>query len=164
MSGYLKKLKLEVELVPRSCFYSNLRSNLSKRDWEYLRQQTIATANYHCEICGSDGGSNSLECHEIWKYDDEELVQSLIGLVALCKACHRSKHMALARHKGWEDAAERHLMRVNQWDRQTLNIYLEDAFQLYEERSNKTWQLDITWLVQYDIVIPEKLDRQPDDN
>jgi len=67
--------------------------------------------------------------------------------------------MALARHKGWEDTAERHMMRVNQWDRQTLDDYLEMAFQLFEERSNKTWKLDITLLEEYEIDIPMNLDR-----
>ena len=100
--------------MPRSCFFSNLRSNLSKRDWEKLRQYTIEKANKRCEICSSDGGGSSLECHEIWQYDDANNTQKLIGLVALCKACHRSKHMALARHKGWE-GHRRRPFNANKW-------------------------------------------------
>ncbi|MBA4420064.1 MAG: hypothetical protein C0391_02845 [Anaerolinea sp.] len=100
-----------------------------------------------------------MECHEIWLYDDESQVQSLGGLLALCKACHRSKHMALARHKGWEDVAERHMMRVNDWDRETLEVYLEESFQVFEERSEKTWRLDISWLRSFNVAIPDVLDR-----
>jgi hypothetical protein len=155
----LKELKLVVELVPRSCFFSNLRSNLSKKDWEKLRQYTIENAHKQCEICLSDGRGSSLECHEIWQYDDATNIQKLIGLVALCKACHRSKHMALARHKGWEYIAEEHLMRINGWERTTLDLYLEEAFRIFELRSERKWILDISWLESFDIVIPDILDR-----
>jgi hypothetical protein len=155
----LQEPKLSVELVPRSCFFSNLRSNLSKKDWEKLRQLTIDKANKQCEICFSDGGRSSLECHEIWRYDDINNSQKLIGLVALCKACHRSKHMALARHKGWEVIAENHLMQINGWEKTTLNLYLEEAFRIFEQRSEQNWTLDITWLEGFDVVIPDVLDR-----
>lgn len=156
----MKKARLQVELVPRSCFFSNLRSNLSQKDWEKLRRYSIERAGYVCEICGSDGNGFSLECHEIWEYDDDIQQQSLIGLIALCKACHRSKHMALARHKGWEAAAESHLMRINGWDRATLEVYLEEAFQVFEIRSEKIWRLDISWLERFDVAIPIILDRE----
>ena len=150
---------LIVELVPRSCFFSNLRSNLTRKDWEKLRHLAITSARNRCEICGSTGNGHSLECHEIWHYDDDENIQTLTGLVALCKACHRAKHMALARHKGWEDVAEAHMMRVNQWDRRTLELYLEEAFMIFERRSEQEWGLDISLLESFDVVIPDILDR-----
>lgn len=150
---------LIVELVPRTCFFSNLRSNLSKKDWDRLRHLTIQKADYRCEICGSDGNGFSLECHEIWKYDDDTNTQILTGLIALCKACHRAKHMALARHKGWESVAENHLMRINGWNRRTLDHYLEEAFLIFERRSSQPWRLDITWLEGLDVELPVILDR-----
>lgn len=160
MESELKEPKLIVELVPRTCFFSNLRSNLSKKDWDKLRHLTIEKANHRCEICGSTGNGSSLECHEIWKYDDANNTQTLTGLIALCKACHRSKHMALARHKGWEGVAEDHLMRINDWDRQTLDIYLEEVFLVFERRSTENWNLDISWLEGFDVDIPTILDRE----
>jgi hypothetical protein len=159
MESELKDPILIVELVPRTCFFSNLRSNLSKKDWDRLRHLTIEKADHRCEICGSTGNGSSLECHEIWKYDDENKAQTLTGLIALCKACHRSKHMALARHKGWEGVAEDHLMRINDWDRQTLDIYLEEVFIVFERRSTENWSLDISWLEGFDVDIPAILDR-----
>ncbi len=158
----MKEPKLIVELVPRTCFFSNLRSNLSKKDWDKLRHLTIDKANRRCEICGSTGNGSSLECHEIWKYDDGNNTQTLTGLIALCKACHRSKHMALARHKGWEGVAEDHLMRINDWDRQTLDVYLEEVFLIFERRSTQNWSLDISWLEGFEVDIPVILDRDTD--
>ena len=155
----MEKPRLDVELVPRTCFFSNLRSNLKPKVWEDIRQRVILAADHHCEICGSSGGGYSLECHEIWQYDDETGVQSLIGLVALCKACHRAKHLALAREKGWEAAARHHIMRVNSWTHAQTHEYIEQVFTVFESRSQTEWDLNIDWLIDYGVEIPETLDR-----
>ncbi len=152
-------MKLSVELVPRSCFFSNLRSNLSKKDWETLRQLCFYLADYRCEICHSDGNGRSLECHEIWHYDDTTHVQSLTGLIALCRSCHRVKHMALARKMGWDFQAENHLASVNQWQRQDVEVYLDEVFAIFEERGQHSWRLDITWLEGKGVTLPSMLDR-----
>ena len=146
-------------MVPRTCFFSNLRSNLRAKDWQKLRALTITKANSRCEICGSTNRGRSLECHEIWHYDEETGTQILTGLVALCRECHRAKHMALAREMGWEEAARFHLMRVNRWTHPQVEIYLVQAFELFEARSQKSWKLDITWLEGLDVEIPAILDR-----
>jgi hypothetical protein len=156
---HMNSPRLEVEMVPRSCFYSNLRSNLSKKDWEKLRQWSIQRANARCEICGSTNFGRSLECHEIWEYVEDTQTQVLRGLVALCRECHRAKHMALARGMGWEEAAIRHLMKINRWTPSKVEVYLMEAFDLFEARSQINWKLDISWLETFDVVIPEKLDR-----
>lgn len=150
---------LEIEMVPRTCFFSNLRSNLSKKDWEKLRQWRIHEAGGRCEICGSQNGGRSLECHEIWVYDEVTYTQKLDGLVALCRECHRAKHMALAREMGWEDLARRHIMRINLWTPSQVDAYIREAFELFEYRSQFEWKLDIQWLSGLEVTIPEKLDR-----
>jgi hypothetical protein len=70
--------------------------------------------------------------------------------------------MALARHKGWEGIAEDHLMRINEWDRQTLDVYLEEVFLIFERRSTQNWRLDISWLEGFEVDIPLILDRDTD--
>jgi hypothetical protein len=137
---------LAVELVPRTSFFTNLRSLLSTRDWDTLRQRCYQQAGYVCEICGGTGGRHPVECHEIWQYDDENHVQKLTGLIALCPACHKAKHMALARHMGWEWMAEKQLCQVNGWGTSELQVYLEEVFAVFESRSEHEWELDISWL------------------
>ena len=151
--------RLHVELVPRTCFFSNLRSNLPGKVWQQLRKDCFDLAGHRCEICGEDDSRRSLECHEIWAYDDDAHVQSLVGLVALCRNCHRVKHMALARHMGWEYQAEQHFMRVNGWNRIRTMAYLEEVFELFEQRSAHPWQLDVTWLACRGVCVPDVLDR-----
>jgi hypothetical protein len=151
--------RLQVELVPRSCHFSNLRSNLPAKDWNFLRQTCYEAAGHVCEVCGGRGSRHAVECHEIWHYDDDLLTQSLTGLVALCPSCHRVKHMALAREKGWDGEAERHFCRVNKWSVGLMRSYMDAVFEVYEERSLKFWILNVDWLTNKGVKVPAMLDR-----
>jgi hypothetical protein len=76
--------RLTVELVPSTCWYTNVRSNVSKAVWDRLRRRVAAEAGKRCEICGGRGRRWPVECHEVWHYDDATKVQRLERLVALC--------------------------------------------------------------------------------
>src|SRR5437588_2921912 len=91
---------LTVELVPSTCWFSNLRSELDKDDWDRLRHAVYERAGNYCEVCGQRGAQHPVECHEVWEYDDEHSVQRLSGLIALCPACHEAKHMGRASSMG----------------------------------------------------------------
>ena len=69
------KLKLDFELVPDSCWYSNLRSILSKKQWDVVRREAYARANGRCMICGRK--ATRLEAHERWRYDTDTCTQVL---------------------------------------------------------------------------------------
>ncbi len=103
---------LTVELVPRTCWFTNVRSEVSPADWNKLRRETVERAGKRCEICAAGG---RLECHEMWEYDDERRIQRLSGLVALCHRCHEVKHLGLAGVRGRGKQAMEHLARVNGW-------------------------------------------------
>ena len=47
-----------------------------------------------------------------------------------------------------EEALE-HLMLVNEWDLQKANDYIEDAFDLWQERNKHGWTVDISFLEDY---------------
>ena len=80
LSKFVKKknimndYKLKSEIVPTSCWYSNVRSNVSKKEWDFLRKKSYESAGHVCEICGdtgkNQGFNHNVECHEIWEYDD----------------------------------------------------------------------------------------------
>jgi len=83
----MKKPKLTCELIPKSCYYSNVRTVLPTSVWNRLRKESYAKANFKCEIC-KDKGTNQgykhdLECHEVWQYTTSG-VQLLKELVSLC--------------------------------------------------------------------------------
>ena len=138
--------RLSVELVPEPCWYSNLRYLVSEATWDYLRRETYANAKFHCQICGSQGDKWPVECHEIWDYDDINKIQYLRGLIALCPSCHSVKHMGHSRVVGKGEDAFQHLMKVNSWDRNTAENYLDLSYSEWNLRNSYSWKTDISWL------------------
>lgn len=142
---------LTVELVPSTCWYTNVRSNVSKSDWDKLRRLTYKQANYHCEVCQGRGTNHPVECHEIWDYDDQHHIQKLVRLIALCPACHEVKHIGFANTRGRGEIALQHLAKVNGWSLDQAQVYVDQCFQIWQERSQYEWTLDISYLKEFDI-------------
>ena len=147
------KLKLTIELVPSTCWFSNVRAVVSKKRWDVLRNQVYSKAYNLCEICGGIGPKHPVECHEIWHYDDKKLIQKLVGMTALCPDCHMVKHIGLARVNNKDELAIKHLMKVNGLTRAKAEQYVADAFKVWDNRSTKQWKLDISHLEDYGIDI-----------
>lgn len=139
------ELKLEIELVPRTAWWSNVRSILLRRDWDALRQRVYREYGHRCAICGADG---MIHCHECWSYDDINLVQTLTGFVALCPLCHHVKHLGHAGILAQEgkldyDSVISHFLEVNGCSREVFEKHRETAFALWSERSRHQWKLAI---------------------
>jgi hypothetical protein len=141
-------LKLTIELVPKTCFYSNVRSEVTRTQWDIIRRQVASKAYNACEICGDNF---RIECHEIWHYDDKKLIQKLVGMTALCKSCHMVKHMGYANVSGNGEKAIAHFMKINKLTRKMADKYIDKAFDIWARRSSKQWELDITHLKEYGI-------------
>lgn len=138
--------RLTVELVPRRCWGSNLRSSLTREQWKTCQQFVYARSGRLCEVCGDRGDRWPVECHETWFYDDENSVQKLMGLVALCPMCHRSKHAGFAASNGRLGEVIIHLSKLNDWPLEHTELYLEAVFEVWDRRSRQGWHLDTTWL------------------
>ena len=149
----LGAVALTIELVPKTAWYSNVRSNVTASKWDAIRKKSYSIANNKCEICGdvgkNQGYNHNVECHEIWQYNDVTKEQKLIGLVSLCPFCHKTKHVGLAQMKGEEEIVIKQLMKVNKMTRQQAKDYIRTAFELWRERSKYEWKLDITMLDSY---------------
>lgn len=150
--------KLTIELVPKTCWFSNVRSCVSKKDWETLKKMTFLKAENKCEICGGKGKKWPVECHEIWEYNDAKKIQKLAGLIALCPSCHGVKHIGYAQLQGKFTETLCHLAIVNRWSYEKAQDYTDDQFELWEKRSQTSWVLDTSYLDQYNIQIrrPER--------
>lgn len=149
--------KLTIELVPSSCWFSNVRDHVTKAEWDRIRRQAYRGAAYVCQVCGGRGEKWSVECHEVWEYDDKNHVQKLVGVVALCPDCHRVKHIGYASISGFGAAAQAHLAKVNSWDDRTAQSYIASAFSVWQRRSGFDWKLDLSWLQSsFGIVVQEK--------
>ena len=137
---------LTVDLVPKTCWCHNVRSEVSPAQWDILRKQCYRNADYKCEICGGTGPDWPVECHEVWEYNDKSRTQILRRLIALCPSCHQVKHIGLAGIQGNYDIAVDHIMSVNNWNRHEAEMHINEAFDTWRLRNEHNWTLDIAWL------------------
>lgn len=139
----MTQLKIHIDLVPKTCWFSNVRSQVSTADWDWLRKEAYKAANHRCEVCNAKG---RLEAHEIWHYDDKNLVQKLHGITAVCKQCHELYHLGFAATQGKFPQALKRLARVNSWTMEETFQYVDIVFEIWMQRSNKNWKLDLKLL------------------
>jgi len=143
------KIILTVELVPQSLWYKNLRSELSKYEWDIIRRKAYKNASYKCEVCGGKGNKWPVEAHEIWEYNDENKIQRFNGMIALCPLCHKVKHIGLTSVKGEYRIALNHLAKVNNWSIKKSDLYIQTQFDLWGYRNKEEWTSDVSLLNEY---------------
>lgn len=158
---------LFVDLVPSSCWFTNVRSCVVPRDWERLRRMITERAARRCEICGGTEDRTErrwLEAHERWSYDTASGTQSLRRLICLCTDCHTATHFGLAQIRGAAEAATTHLQRVTGMSAADVDEHVQAAFELWHWRSARTWDLDLSVLTDAGIAVqrPPDSDERPD--
>jgi len=157
-----KHLKLSIELVPSTSWYTNLRTQVGRETWDKIRKSTYKKYGNICGICGA---KSRLNCHEMWEYDDNRHIQTLVGFIALCNLCHHVKHIG---HAGIQASLQKldfetvieHFMRVNSCDRDTFEEHKDMAFDTWKLRSKHKWRIDLGSYDDLTIANLEKDDAQ----
>ncbi|MFJ5220713.1 DUF5710 domain-containing protein [Streptomyces sp. NPDC088354] len=142
---------LFVDLVPSSCWFTNVRSCVADKDWDRLRRMIYTRAGNRCEACGAGPDRDAkrwLEAHERWIYDDARRIQTLKRLICLCTGCHTVTHFGFAEIRGLAPQARAHLIKVTGMTPAEADLHITAAFSLWEERSRITWTLDLTMLTE----------------
>ena len=144
----MDKIKLDFELVPDSCWFSNLRSILTAKQWDFLKKDAKMRANNKCMICGRQ--TTRLEAHEKWEYDEQNCVQKLVDIVSVCKDCHSVIHIGRTQLKGDIVRAENHFMAVNNCSYVEMRKAMGEA-NLRHQSLNlvSEWSLDLSYLKRY---------------
>jgi hypothetical protein len=159
------KPKLEIELIPKTCHYSNVRSMVTTAEWNKIRKLSYASANNKCEICGDDGLNQGykhrVECHEVWEYNDKDNTQKLVKLISLCVRCHQVKHIGRAIAMGREEDCFKQMAKVNKWTPKEIQEHIVESFKLHKTRSKHKWGLDLSLLSKepYNIELKENTER-----
>ena len=141
-----KNYKLNFQLVPDGCWYTNLRSALPREVWDRLRRAAYRRAGNKCSICGAEG---RLEAQEVWEYDDKNHIQKLCDIIAVCPACHEVIHIGRTSLLGREAEAQAHFMKVNGATQSEYHAALGEANRVHAERSRHEWVTDISALKQF---------------
>lgn len=138
--------KLTIELVPKTAWFSNVRSHVTATTWKKISTHFSSLSLQRCAICGGAGRAHPVECHEVWHYNDVRHVQTLVNMTALCPSCHQVKHIGLAQVRGRGPQATQHLMKVNQWPMPIAQSYINNVFELWHQRSKFNWDIDLKYL------------------
>lgn len=147
---------LFVDLVPSSCWFTNVRYCVTPGDWERLRRMITRRAGMRCEACGAGEDREAqrwLEAHERWVYDDAARVQHLERLICLCTDCHTVTHYGYAQVRGLESKAFAHLTKVTKMDGIKARRHIDAVFALWRRRSAITWRLDLSILTDAGITV-----------
>ena len=140
------KYKLNFELIPDSCWFSNLRSELTKSQWDMVRFDAYRRAGGKCRVCGR---AVRLEAHEVWKFDETTQTQVLTDVTALCHDCHSVVHIGRTQLMGDEERACKWFMQVNGCTYADYRAALGEANEAHIRRNRVgEWKLDLTWLYQ----------------
>lgn len=141
-------MKLQFELVPDGCWYSNLRTVLTKEQWDIVRKDVYFRARGKCMIC--ERAVSRLEAHECWSYDERNGVQKLEDVIAVCRDCHEVIHIGRTQLLGNERAASEHFMKVNGVSYAEYRKLLGEANEIHARRNKvPEWKLDLSWLKRY---------------
>lgn len=145
----MSKYKLNIELVPSTSWYNNVRALVTPKNWEIIKDLTFKRAGHRCEICNGKGPKWPVECHEVWEYDDVNHTQTLSRTIALCPDCHAVKHMGLQMTKFPKRVPRlmKHIATVNNMNITEVNDYVTQCFHVHHQRSRYQWEVNIDWLM-----------------
>jgi hypothetical protein len=135
---------LTIELVPKPLWHEDLRLRLGRLEWQRRRGPCLEAAGHRCELCGQVGTKGRLDAHEVWRYDDQAHVQTLVRLICLCTACHAVKHWGHTATVGFQEEAVATLKRVNGWTDVDARQHVAAAFAEWGERSRYQWTQDLS--------------------
>lgn len=135
-------LDLEIELIPKTSWWKNARSEID--DWDDIRKKVYQEADYECEVCGGTGPEWPVEAHEKWAYEDG--VQKLVEIKALCPTCHLSAHPGFANVKGKSKEAFDNFVEVNGIDEEEGKEILSNQWAVWKKRNQIEWELDLSYL------------------
>jgi hypothetical protein len=160
----MSQLKLPIQLVPKTSWWDNARSELDC--WYKVRKQVYREYDYKCGVCGEQGPKWPVEGHEIWKYNENTKVQSLDDIVARCPACHKVHHIGYAKVSGNFIDAKRRFKRINDLSDNEVEQEIKKAYAIWYERNEIDWTLDLSYIEQeYGFEVPSKYKvKQPNDN
>lgn len=147
---------LFVDMIPRSCWFTNIRTCVTPQDWERLARMIYRRAGHRCEACNAPpdrGGGRRLEAHERWAFDDATRVQVLRRLICLCNDCHLSTHLGFANVTGRAGQALAHLGAVTGMTPAEISRHVQAAGDLWTERSRHLWTLDLTILAEAGVAV-----------
>lgn len=170
----MKTPLLSIDLVPKNAWGKNVRAVVSNYDWNMLRWRLGASLEQPTPggdaMCGrSFRGNNYLICnicarkfdnlhlHELWQFDDIELIQKLIGCRAICEECHNAIHFGRSQAVGLERQALAHIQNINGWSEEDARNHINSSFKEWIRRDQLHYKLDLSYLLENNLIHKRKI-------
>jgi 5-methylcytosine-specific restriction endonuclease McrA len=145
-------MKLSIEMIPKTCWFKNLRKSLKQSDWDKIRKEVYAKENMNCHICKAK--FSRLEAHEVWEFDEKNHIQKLVNIIGVCSDCHNVIHFGLSQIQGRAEKAIDQFMKVNKCDIFEFDKHAKKAKSDYDRRSKiNDWKLDVSLIEKQGYVI-----------
>ena len=145
-------MDLHIELIPQPCWFINLRTQVSKKDWDKIRHGVYDQQKMICAKCHEK--KEVLEAHEVWNYDEKAHVQKLVDIIGVCKKCHCVIHFGRTQMMGYGQDAIQHYLDVNHATMVDFEIERLQAQEKWLRRNKITdWKLDVSFVENQGIVV-----------
>ena len=137
--------KLQLHLIPETCFGFNLRNHLGGNQWNKLSKQIRLERNYTCDICKATRQPKYMHLHEVWEFKNG--IQKLVGFECVCSTCHDVHHWGLSQVRN-KDMYElmMHACDVNGCMEHEFEQHIRKSFEIWRERSCQEWKLDLNYM------------------
>lgn len=130
-----------------------IRSRLLQEEWIELRRKVSKDAGYRCEACGRRGKDHPVETHDIWTFDSETGVQTLVCVKAFCPECHRVRHLNEEIRDDFELPRFQELVSwtslVNGWSRKDAERHLRDCDDKRAALLGRKWTVHASAILDY---------------
>ena len=150
---------LYVDLIPSSCWFVNVRYCIEQEDWHRLGTGIRERAGNKCEVCQAKEDKDAgtfLEAHERWEFIEATGEQILRRIICLCSLCHRTTHYGYAQVVGQEAEVREHFISVNGCSMGELNDHVQEAFEIWRQRNDQAWTLDLSIITDAGIRLKSK--------
>ena len=139
--------RLIPELIPKDLWGRSAFQMLGRRTvrTKRIRPEAIARAGNRCEIC--EERSERLVCHDKWSFDGKKSVATLICFEVHCSDCDLVTHFGRSMQYGDQNAvyqaAIAQLCKINNCSPAASHKILEEAIEVWIERSKKKWSVRV---------------------
>ena len=132
--------KLDFEMIPDTLNGKNARSLLTKKEWDTISKNVRRIGV--CACCMKQTPSQNLDAHEVWTYDDNKHVQSLLDIIPVCSMCHDTNHIGNSVKSGRRTELEllEHYCDVNDVSLKQAKNCLDAACNMLTHRNDFIWK------------------------
>lgn len=133
-------LKLSIDLTPTSTSCKNIQKQFNKKQWAAISDMVFSRTQGLCEICGAPIDKKTFKMYACWLYNGN--TQSLSKLIGLCFNCNQAKDRGIVALNADTHYVVEHYCRVNNISYEEALKHIENAFDVWCQRSHIEWVLD----------------------